>query len=305
MPKLIDLTGEVFGRLTVLERDITRKGTYWKCQCECGKIKSVLGSNLRRGVTQSCGCLQRERTGTANVHDLTGQIFGRLTVIERDNSKIGGNCYWLCKCACGNTNFISVNSCHLISGHTKSCGCLQKEKTSITQLKNRIGERYGKLVVIEQDENKKDKVYWKCLCDCGNIVSVSANNLCTGNTQSCGCQNSKGEAILSELLRELKIDFISEKSFPDLIGDTGKKLRFDFFLPNYNTCIEYQGIQHYTPVDHFGGAATFNKRKEYDQLKVSYCKEKKLRLITIPYTILTELNVEKLKEMLGSDANAN
>lgn len=62
MPKLIDLTGEKFGRLTVVERDYgrTEKGTYWKCLCNCGNVKSVSSTSLKRGRVRSCGCLKDE-----------------------------------------------------------------------------------------------------------------------------------------------------------------------------------------------------------------------------------------------------
>lgn len=57
MGRLIDLTGQKFGRLTVLERDLNRKGVYWICRCDCGNVKSILGQHLKSKHTQSCGCL--------------------------------------------------------------------------------------------------------------------------------------------------------------------------------------------------------------------------------------------------------
>lgn len=63
MGKLIDLTGQKFGRLTVIERDgKTVRGEHarWLCQCECGKTTITLGRNLREGKTKSCGCIQAE-----------------------------------------------------------------------------------------------------------------------------------------------------------------------------------------------------------------------------------------------------
>ena len=57
----IDLTGHVYNRLTVIERDFSRTGgTYWLCKCECGNIKSIFAGNLKRGVTKSCGCYNSE-----------------------------------------------------------------------------------------------------------------------------------------------------------------------------------------------------------------------------------------------------
>lgn len=64
MPKRIDLTGEKFGRLTVISRDENDKYrcSHWRCRCDCGREKVISISNLRSGGTQSCGCLMIERT---------------------------------------------------------------------------------------------------------------------------------------------------------------------------------------------------------------------------------------------------
>lgn len=86
MPKLIDLTGKKFGRLTVLKRspeNINRKPA-WVCQCECGNIKIVRGSDLKEGKTKSCGCLQKEvsKNRSDSKAFREGMVFGYLTVIK-------------------------------------------------------------------------------------------------------------------------------------------------------------------------------------------------------------------------------
>lgn len=83
MPKLIDLTGQRFGRLTVLERAEKNKGgaAAWVCQCDCGNQTIVASNHLRDGHTQSCGCIKREKVGLLNFKDITGQRFGRLIVL--------------------------------------------------------------------------------------------------------------------------------------------------------------------------------------------------------------------------------
>jgi len=61
MGKFIDITGKIFGRLTVLSRAKSRSGaTMWNCRCECGKALGVLAGNLMRGTSLSCGCLRAE-----------------------------------------------------------------------------------------------------------------------------------------------------------------------------------------------------------------------------------------------------
>ena len=104
---LIDLTGQQFGRLTILYRDKEAeklkkdRHAMWRCQCECGNLTSVVGRDLRRGATLSCGCLQKERTSRANGVNFIGKTFGKLTVLQQAPSK-NQRTYWVCKCECGN-----------------------------------------------------------------------------------------------------------------------------------------------------------------------------------------------------------
>lgn len=127
--------------------------------------------------------------GTAE--DLTGKTYNRLTVLFRvKNNGATHGAKWRCLCSCGNV--IDVLASNLKTGHTLSCGCLQKEKTSKTQLINEIGNKYGRLTVLKQDKdyiskNGRHRIQWICQCDCGKIVSVDGTSLRKGSTQSCGC----------------------------------------------------------------------------------------------------------------------
>lgn len=138
MSKLIDLTGQKFGRLTVLHKDeerITKSGSYWICQCECGKIKSVRSSSLRNGDIVSCGCFRMEKVMETKearglVDNLIGQRFGFLTVIEKDPEREStGAVKWICKCDCGNK--VSIRGSNLKRqdmNRTISCGCYHISK---------------------------------------------------------------------------------------------------------------------------------------------------------------------------------
>lgn len=150
----IDLTGKQFNRLTVIKEDPVRANDgriKWICQCDCGNIKSISGSSLRRGLAQSCGCLQKERTKIANLGnkhgqnnaiDLTGQLKGQLLPIKRLDTKARNNSWeWLCQCTCGRTcisNTTDLNSgrktrCNYCSDHA----IISKgEQTIKTLLKN-------------------------------------------------------------------------------------------------------------------------------------------------------------------------
>ena len=195
MGKMVDLTGQKFGRWTVKERDTAQNKSYWICECECGTIRSVSGSLLKNGGSQSCGCLQRELARKRRMIDLTGRKFGRWTVKERDTERNKKNkyhhSYWICECECGTIG--SVSSDTLKNGGSKSCGCLKREITSEKTI-DLTGRKFGRWTVKERDtarnnENKNRNYvpYWICECECGTIRSVPGGRLKNGGSKSCGC----------------------------------------------------------------------------------------------------------------------
>lgn len=122
---VIDLSNQRFGKLVakkVAGRDKYNRAT-WLCICDCGTEKVIQSGNLRSGNTRSCGC-EKNAVGKGGLRDLTGRKFGRLTVVERDMDFIG-KVYWLCECTCGNRTVVWMG--HLVTDHTKSCGCLKHE----------------------------------------------------------------------------------------------------------------------------------------------------------------------------------
>jgi hypothetical protein len=147
-----DLTGTVFGEQVVISFSHRKGGTYyWNVLCKCGKLHLVSGNILNRGESKSCGC---------NFKFIEpGQRYGRLTVLslyEGDRSKYKSRSKrWVCECDCGSV--VTVSAGGLTSGHTQSCGCLQKER----QLK----------AVITHGEYKSDLygVFWAIKERCLNL----------------------------------------------------------------------------------------------------------------------------------------
>lgn len=233
------------------------------------------------------------------INDLTGKKFGRLTVLKRDQNK-NGKIYWICQCDCGKIK--SIRGTHLKSGDIQSCGCLRSEK----HLKNEIGNRYGTLVVIDKAESEKDgTARWKCQCDCGNIVIERGTLLRNGQVSSCGCLRSKGELKINTILNELNIEYSSQYHFPELKGINGF-LYFDFAIfKNHKlfSVIEYQGEQHYKPIEHFGGEKQFEKQQEYDQKKRDYCIQNNINFIEIPYWDYNKISKEYIKEKIDGSYN--
>lgn len=127
--KAYDLTGQVFGKLQVVRRANNIKTPHgtkarWNCVCDCGNRTTVrAGHLLDPNGTRSCGC----QVGKP-LEDLTGQTFGRLTVVSRANKR-GIKARWRCVCVCGNEKIVAAPN--LKNGSVSSCGCWQKESKTI------------------------------------------------------------------------------------------------------------------------------------------------------------------------------
>jgi len=124
--RIVDLTGQTFGRLKVIRRapENQHGRVSWVCECRrCGNTCVVTGHELQQGKTRSCGCLKKEPTTTV---DLRNQSFGRLTArYPTDKRDYKGSVIWHCACECGGE--IEVSQDRLMSKNTQSCGCLKKE----------------------------------------------------------------------------------------------------------------------------------------------------------------------------------
>jgi len=130
--------------------------------------------------------------------NLTGVRFGRWTVIKLvEESK---PIHWECVCDCGTKR--NVASSELLRSATKSCGCLKSPDLT--------GKKFGKLTVVEKGysrpSTKGTRVFWKCLCECGNITYVITHTLNNGHTKSCGClaKYQNGEASFNNLYYRYK-----------------------------------------------------------------------------------------------------
>ena len=212
-----------------------------------------------------------------------------------------GNAMWKCRCSCGNE--IIVQGIKLRNGNTKSCGCVRVNKLindNQKRIKDISQQRFGLLIALEptaERTNNKD-VIWKCICDCGNVCKVSGHDLRTGNTKSCGCQRtvSFGETKIQKILKDNNISYIKEYTnnlcrYPN----NNYLARFDFYLPNYQTLIEYDGKQHsISGKGNFDNPNKFKLTQEHDKFKNNWAKENGYIIIRIPYIHYDNLSIEDL-----------
>lgn len=102
------------------------------------------------------------------------------------------------------------------------------------------------------------------------------------------CRESKGEKDILKYLDKHDIKYIRQYRYEDC-KDT-RTLPFDFYLPDYNTCIEYDGELHYKTIDFYGGDEELKKQQCRDNIKTHYCKNNNIKLIRIPYWELKNIN---------------
>jgi len=120
--------------------------------------------------------------------NLIGMRYGKLTVVQRAENNHKGNTMWLCKCDCGGEKI--ALGYDLTHGRTISCGCFKYMKGNKSPRKqDLIGKRFGRLNVIDElpERGKNYSIKYLCRCDCGKTTVVSASNLRSGHTKSCGC----------------------------------------------------------------------------------------------------------------------
>lgn len=235
--------------------------------------------------------------------DLTGKKFAHFIILGRDYEtqkiKKDKEVFWYCQCDCGNK--FSARGHDIRDGKILSCGCLKKENAKNINAKNLIGQHFGLLTVLYKCNYLKDNHYvWHCKCNCGNEKDILGKYLTTGQVKSCGCIKSNGESLILSLLQELNIHYEYQKKFIDCIAFS-LPIIYDFYLPDYNIIIEYNGIQHYQPVEYFGGKERFIKQQQTDEIKRKWCKEKQIKFIEIPYIDFNKINKEYIKNLIKGD----
>jgi DNA-directed RNA polymerase subunit M/transcription elongation factor TFIIS/very-short-patch-repair endonuclease len=215
-----------------------------------------------------------------------------------DYSLIGVYKYGKIKVICRKHGLFKINS----NNHLRGGGCWQCAveergirhrkplKKFLSDARKIHGNRYDYSEVVYKNSTTKIKI----ICpEHGPFLQYPGAHL---SGHGCPChKESKGEILIVKILKRHKIRFIRQKRFSDCRNKN--TLPFDFYLPDYNYCIEYDGIQHFAESNPW-----FNKLIPVnDKIKTNYCKDKGIKLIRISYTDFKRIKVildEQLKEIL-------
>lgn len=194
---------------------------------------------------------------------------------------------------CGNT-FEQRIYHHLIKGGCKFCAGNNKHTIQSVQEKSDKIHNNEYTILSKPNGSKSNINILHKLCG-STFIQKSGDHL---SGRGCNCTHiSKGERYIYDFLTNLNINVIKEKKFENC--KYKHKLRFDFYLPDFNTCIEFDGIQHFEPINYFGGKPAFEKQKIKDSIKNEYCIENDIQLIRFRYDNSFDKISDELKKILS------
>lgn len=183
--------------------------------------------------------------------------------------------------------FLQKPSNHLRGEGCNICG--GKNKLDNEKFIQKANEVHNNKYDYSKVDYKNNKTYINIICPKhGEFIQLPRHHL---EGRGCpSCKSSKGEKIIRDWLVKNNISFEEQKQFVDC--KYKNNLKFDFYLPNLNICIEFNGEQHYKSIEYFGGASDFLRRVKRDKIKNKYCIDNNIKLCVIKYD---DNIIEKLK----------
>lgn len=276
--------------ITVLG-DYQNANTPITCQCnKCGYTwEANVRSLLNGSACPKCRYIiiqQKKRKTHEQFVQQMQELHPNLTVLsEYKGDRIKVKCY----CNIHKITFDNTPG-RLIQNDYLCPKCVSEYRSksqalSQTDFENRIKQTQPNVLVLSKYKNSNSYIEVKCLVH-NQMYKQLASSLLAGKCGCDKCIGSKGERLISKILSERQIKYLAQYSFDNCRNIA--PLKYDFYLPDYNCCIEYQGVQHYKPVQ-FGGISIENAQKKFDEatlrdrIKVEYCAKNNIKLLCIPY----------------------
>lgn len=196
----------------------------------------------------------------------------------------------------------------LRTGHTKhswqtsyALRSKQNIKWNPGEVKEIYGQRILCLAEIEphyyiETQDTKHRIRRGRFQNLDTLIIFEADFSSVKSGSSSGTKRSKGERLIESILLEMGIEFDTQHIFYDCRSKNNRVLYFDFFLPDYCCCIEYDGEQHYTGWNK--NLSSLMEIKDRDKRKDEYCSQHNIKLIRIPYTDFDKINQLYIKQLL-------
>ena len=278
----------------------TRSHDKIRCKCnECGNEFDRVAKEL---FIDTKGCPECGRKRIALIKKQQGEEKFRK-FLEGGTTKMigpynGRDFHTTFQCSiCGYT-WNTTPSSFYSNNNNSACPLCKAKKTSERCRKNpnlfleQISVINPDIEILGEYTTNNCKIQYKCK-KCGFVGESTPNHLLQGH--GCPqCNISMGEKYIKQILEENKINFIPQYliSIDSQINLSGKAY-IDFYLPDYNLFIEYNGIQHYVAKEYFGGQLKLEQQQKRDQYVRDYCKNNNINLIEISYENKTKENIKE------------
>lgn len=216
------------------------------------------------------------------------EIKQKYTIIEMDLSNVKNTVTVKCK----KCEYLRKTTIESFSIAFKKCPKCETKNVLLTkeEVNKQLEEiTQNKIQLIGEYSGNCETTLFKCNY-CDFIWKTKVGNIKSGTRcPKCNQKESKGENKIKEWLLKNNINFFQEYSIKSNFHDYHRQ-RFDFYIPLKKLAIEFNGIQHYEPVEKFGGEEEFEKTKLRDLKKSTYCKNNNIKLLIISYKDFKNIN---------------
>jgi len=273
-------------KIIILDKYIN---AHTKMECECVDCGNHWFAKPNMLLSQKTGCpicrqkqVHDKKLFTQEEFELGVKKLNPHIKVLNKYIQMKENIEWQCL-ICNNIHITKASNIF----YKKRVGCENCGFIKMALLKrkshNKFVEEMNKInsniIILDEYQGLKNKI--KITCKTCSYTWESYPGDLLGGSLCPSCNESKGETKIKNYLINNKILFIKNMRFEDCKNK--KKLPFDFYLLNKNILIEYDGIQHYQPIDKFGGKKEFENRQRNDSIKNKYCINNNIILIRIPY----------------------
>ncbi len=279
----IEILGEYVKNSTPLPCKCKIDGYEWNC-----RPSHLLGSKSTK-PTNCPMCSGKARKTTEYFKKEIKEINPNIEIL---GEYINSSTKILCKCKIDGHEWSPIPDNLLQKHGCPKCGGQLKKENEV--FKKELENINPNIITLEEYNGTHNHILCKCNI-CNHSWKSRPHELLDG--YGCPqCNSSKGEVKIINYLNKLNAKFISQYKFKDC--KFKQQLPFDFYLPQHNICIEFDGKQHFEIIEHFGGLDYFIDRKIRDTIKNIYCQQNNIKLIRIPYW-----DFDNIEEILKRELN--
>lgn len=263
-----------------------------KCKLDGCEWYAVPNNILHGKGCPVCGIISQQQKRRKPHEEYVREVNGINPDVEVIGQYVNNFTKILHRCKIDGYEWITTP--HSILSGNRCPRCINKERYTQEEYSEKVKELHRNIEVVERYVNSHTKILHRCKID-GCEWHASPNNILNG-TGCPLCNSSKGEKLVANWLEDKNIVYIPQMVFEDCKNIN--QLPFDFYLPDCNIAIEYQGKQHYEPIEYFGGQKTFENQTLRDNIKREYCKKNNIYLFEIPYYSNLDNELIRLYELI-------